>query len=138
MNKILQIWKLFFTETKSHHTVLIFKSFIYFSNMTWNKYYLFSYSCAKSSKNYDFYYLFILNFEQKNIFSIERLMRANLVSCKKSHFEQKIETVAQENLLFRVNPSKEKWIFCNFYFSFFYLYIYINVNWIYIYAYLFI
>ena len=36
MNKILKIWKLFLTETNSHHTVQIFKSFIYrVSHETW-------------------------------------------------------------------------------------------------------
>ena len=30
MNKMLQIWKFFITETNSHHTIQIFKSFFIF------------------------------------------------------------------------------------------------------------
>ena len=40
-------WKLFFfTETNSHHTVQILKSFIIVHYMTGNKYFLISFSCT--------------------------------------------------------------------------------------------
>ena len=57
MNKMLQIWKFFITETNSHHTIQILKSFYFIFVQYVTKF-------AKSCKNHDFYYEFIRNFVQ--------------------------------------------------------------------------
>ena len=102
INKILQLWKnFFFTETNSHL-------------------FLFSYSCPKIPTFH--YHASIARFRAKTM-TIRKIMkkswlelydhtqfRAKLVSywyeisCEKSHFVQKHETVAHENLQFRGNP----------------------------------
>ena len=50
--------------------------------MSSNKYYFFSYSCAKPCKNYDFYFVLIRNFVQ-TWFRIDTKMMRNFVQkCK--------------------------------------------------------
>ena len=47
MNKIQQIWKVFFTETNLHHSVQIFKSFIFVKKYEKN----ITYFCIHSQNN---------------------------------------------------------------------------------------
>ena len=91
--------ELCFNKTNSHNTVQIFK---------------FLYICAICHETNITYFVFIRNFVQKNIFIsnecaisckpgfVDTKMMRNFVQT--SHFVQKRETVAQENLLFRGNP----------------------------------
>ena len=68
MNKILQIWKMFFTETNSHHILSKYLNLLYIWAICQKTNITFLYSCAKPCKDNDFYYVFIRNFVPKNIY----------------------------------------------------------------------
>ena len=89
---------LFFTKTNSHHTVQIFKSFI-FEQLLFI--FVFRRKIMQLQFN-DFYCAFTRNFVQKNIY-FEWMRKPGFA--KKSHFVQKRATVAHENLLFSGNQT---------------------------------
>ena len=103
INKILQLWKnFFFTETNSH---------LFLFSYSCPKIPTFHYHCSISCKNYDHsqnhekvmtWIIWSYAISCKTGFILIRNWCE--ISCEKSHFVQKHETVAHENLQFRGNP----------------------------------